>query len=58
MNDLDGRANGDTVDISGERIRIANIDAPELHQWKNLFRFVVVRMTEIDEPAAKRHDQL
>ena len=25
---------GDTVEISGNRIRIANIDAPELHQAK------------------------
>lgn len=25
---------GDTVSIAGERIRIANIDAPELHQAK------------------------
>lgn len=25
---------GDTLDIAGERIRIANIDAPEIHQAK------------------------
>lgn len=43
---------GDTVSISGERIRVANIDAPELHRGqcdaeKRLAAVAKARMTEL-----------